>query len=306
MQAHLPASPRRRRAEYETGAASTFAAAAEYHSPSMHTEITIRPLATQADFAACVALQRDTWGREFNDAVPGSILLVSQRLGGVAAGAFDADGRLVGFVFGITGVENGSVVHWSDMLAVRPEAQNLGVGRRLKEFQRQAVARVGGRVIYWTYDPLVARNAHLNFNVFGVRAVEYARDMYGHETGSDLHRGIGTDRLVVAWAVDSAELAQRKRETSAARDAHEYRIAPVIGDADHPDHRWDSSIGTSQHLRLAVPLDVSIFQSNDPARAANWRASTRAAFESALGARYRVDGFNVDAEQDRGFYLLAK
>jgi predicted GNAT superfamily acetyltransferase len=269
-------------------------------------DISIRALTTQADFAACVALQRDTWGRDFNDAVPGSILLVSQRLGGVAAGAFDADGHLVGFVFGITGVENGSVVHWSDMLAVRPEAQNLGVGRRLKEFQRAAVARVGGRVIYWTYDPLVARNAHLNFNVFGVRAVEYTRDMYGHETGSDLHRAIGTDRLVVAWAVDDAELAQRKRETSTARDVPEYKSAPIVGDADRPDRRWDRSIGTSDHLRIAVPLDVSIVQSSEPARAANWRASTRAAFESALGAGYRVDGFDVDAEQDRGFYLLAK
>lgn len=272
----------------------------------MRDDIDIRPLTSQEDFAACVALQRDTWGQGFNDSVPGSILLVVQKLGGVAAGAFDREGRLVGFVFGITGVENGSVVHWSDMLAVRPEVQNLGVGRRLKEFQRKAVARVGGRVIYWTYDPLVARNAHLNFNVFGVRAVEYARDMYGHDTGSELHRGIGTDRLVVAWAVDDAELSRRKRETSDARDAHVYKIAPVIGDAEHPDRRWDRSIGTSAQLRIAVPLDVSVLQTREPTRAASWRASTRVAFESALGAGYRVEGFNVDAEQDRGFYLLTK
>jgi len=34
----------------------------------------------------------------------------------------------------------------------------------------------------------VARNAHLNFNVFGVRAAEYVEDMYG-ETESPLHQG---------------------------------------------------------------------------------------------------------------------
>ena len=272
----------------------------------MQRDIHIRALASQADYAACVELQRDTWGRSFNDAVPESILLVSQKVGGVVAGAFTRAGRLMGFVFGMTGVENGDVVHWSDMLAVRPEAQNLRVGRRLKEFQREAVAKVGARVIYWTYDPLVARNAHLNFNVFGVRAVEYARDMYGDDTGSDLHRGIGTDRLIVAWPVSDGEIARRKRETAAARQAEVYRSAPIVGDPEWPDQRKDGTIGMSDHLRLAVPRDVSALQSADSKRAAMWRASTRAAFEAAFAKGYRVDGFHVAANEDRGFYLLTQ
>lgn len=252
----------------------------------MRDDISIRPLASQSDYQACVELQRDTWGQRFSDAVPGSILLIAQRLGGVAAGAFDARERLIGFVFGVTGVENGSIVHWSDMLAVRAEARDRGVGRRLKQFQRETVARVGARVIYWTYDPLVARNAHLNFNVFGVRVVEYVRDMYGEGTGSDLHRGIGTDRLIVAWPVDDAELALRKQEIAAALES--------------PDHKSDDC------LRIEIPRDIAVFQSSDPARAGKCRASTRAAFESALESGYRVDGFAMDGEQDRGFYLLTR
>src|ERR671914_879951 len=94
----------------------------------------IRPLRTTQELLACVDLQRATWGDEFSDLVPASILKVSQRVGGIAAGAFDGDGRLLGFVFGLTGVEDGRVVHWSDMLAVREEARNAGIGRRLKEF----------------------------------------------------------------------------------------------------------------------------------------------------------------------------
>src|SRR5437867_4687989 len=190
------------------------------------------------------------------------------------------------------------------MLDERPEVQNLGVGRRHKEFQRKEVARAGGRVIYWTYDPLVARNAHLNFNVFGVRVVEYVRDMYGQETGSDLHRAVGTDRLVVAWPVNDAELATRQREIAEARDSHTFANAPTLGDAEHPDPKTSLRIGASTQLRIAVPLDLSALQSNDPARAARWRTTTRAAFESALARDYQVDGFTVDAERDRGFYLL--
>lgn len=242
----------------------------------MTGRITIRDLRTHADYAACVALQRDTWGQGFDDVVPASILQVSQKVGGVAAGAFDSTGRLVGFVYGITGVKDGRIVHWSDMLAVRPEAQNLGLGRRLKEYQRKAVAKVGGELIYWTFDPLQARNAHLNFNVFGVRVEEYVRDMYGVNTGSDLHRGIGTDRLIVAWPVKDSALKKRRAEIAAATRA---------GNA----------------TRVEVPRDVTTMLTADPARAREWRERTRAELAKAMKTR-RINGFVI--EGDRAFYLL--
>ena len=92
------------------------------------SDVDIRPFLTQEELHACVALQRETWGNEFTDIVPASILKVSQRVGGVAAGAFDRQNHLLGsFVYGLTGVEKGRIVHWSDMLAVRPEARNLGL-----------------------------------------------------------------------------------------------------------------------------------------------------------------------------------
>ena len=236
----------------------------------------IREFRTQQDYAACVELQRDTWGRDFNDVVTASVQLVTQKVGGVAAGAFDAAGRLVGFVYGMTGVKDGRIVHWSDMLAVRPEAQNAGLGRRLKEYQRKRVAKVGAEVIYWTFDPLQARNAHINLNVFGVRVVEYVRDMYGDNTGSDLHRGIGTDRLVVEWATKDSALARRRKEIAAAPKA-------------------------KNALRVEIPRDVTSMLRQDPARAREWRTSTRDQLTRALKTR-RIDGFVI--EGDRAFYLL--
>src|ERR1022692_420960 len=78
--------------------------------------VTIRRIETWSEYRACVALQQEVWGVDFADLVPAAILKVSQRIGGVTAGAFEPDGRLIGFVFGITGVEHGRLVHWSDML----------------------------------------------------------------------------------------------------------------------------------------------------------------------------------------------
>lgn len=264
----------------------------------------IRPLISQSDLQACVQLQYDTWGRDFRDAVPASILHVSQLVGGVAAGAFDAADRLVGFVFGITGVENGQIVHWSDMLAVREDVRNSGIGRELKDFQRREVAKVGGRVIYWTYDPLVARNAHLNFNVFGVRVARYVRDMYGSETGSDLHRGIGTDRLVVAWPVTDSELETRRSEIAAVGAEQTALESPLLADADREGHT-DPPAAASR-ARIAVPVDIASIQKKDPGAATRWRTLTREAFERCLGAGFRVQGFTLDRGKNRGFYLLTR
>jgi uncharacterized membrane protein YkvI len=64
----------------------------------------VRPLVTSEDYAQCVDLQRDTWGRDFAEIVPPALLQVSQKVGGVAAGAFDEDDRLIGFVYGVSGI----------------------------------------------------------------------------------------------------------------------------------------------------------------------------------------------------------
>ena len=262
-------------------------------------DIDIRPLRTLDELRACVTLQRETWGNEFTDVVPASILKVSQRVGGVAAGAFDGENKLLGFVYGLTGVENGRIVHWSDMLAVRPEARNLGLGRRLKEFQRHEVQRLGGVVIYWTYDPLVARNAHLNFNVFGVRIHEYVEDMYG-ETESPLHRGIGTDRFIVAWPVADAEMQRRLDETHSAGANRDLTQAPILNAGNAL-----SSTTVASAARVEVPADINAMQDADREQAIRWRQSTRAAFRRALDAGLTVQGFMIDECVKRGYYLLA-
>src|SRR5690348_5358085 len=174
--------------------------------------IEIRPLAGPDELLACVDLQCETWGEGFSDVVPAAILKVAQRIGGIVLGAFAPPKTLVGFVFGLTGVERGRLVHWSDMLAVRPEARNIGIGRRLKEEQRRVVRELGADVIYWTFDPLVGRNAHLNLNRLGVRISEYVVDMYGI-TDSVLHGGVPTDRLIVAWPTHDDEIAERLAES---------------------------------------------------------------------------------------------
>lgn len=240
--------------------------------------VVIRALESLEDLRGCVDLQRRTWGDAFGEIVPPSMMKVATHVGGVAAGAFDEDDALVGFVFGITGVEDGTIVHWSHMLGVLPRARNHGVGRRLKEHQRAAVASVGAKTIYWTFDPLVARNAHLNINKLGVRATRYVENMYGEGT-SPLHQGIGTDRLIVAWPVSDAEVVTRQTEIARFTSANH------------------------QATRVEIPADIEALQRSDLASAKAWRERTRSELQKAFAAGLEVQGFHIDPA-GRAYFLL--
>lgn len=265
--------------------------------------IEIRPLATRRELLACVELQRETWGADFSDVVPLSILKVSQRIGGIAAGAFDRGGELLGFVFGMTGIERGRIVHWSDMLAVRPDARNLGLGRRLKEHQRQAVRELGGGVIYWTYDPLIARNAHLNFNRLGVRLAEYAEDLYGI-TDSVLHGGLPTDRLIVAWPTRDEEIAERVAESERTLASADCRQSPIATE------EWITGAAGAAILphcvRVEIPAHAEMLMRDAPAEALAWRYSARRGIQWGLTSGYAVAAFYTDEALDRGYYLMTR
>jgi chorismate synthase len=261
------------------------------------SSLVVRRLASHEDYAAAVELQRLIWGQSFRDVVPTAILKVTQRVGGVTAGAFDPDGDLVGFVYGLTGFYDGRLVHWSHMLGVRPELRDHGIGRRLKEFQRELLAEAGIEWIYWTFDPLVARNAHLNFNRLNVEVREYVPDMYG-DTGSELH-SFGTDRFVVAWAVRSGEQNGAGRRATSAREVP--LEAPVLNNLD--DEGFASATRGLVHntVLVEVPCEIELMT---PAEARAWRAATRRSFRTAMQAGYEVSGFYRDSG-DRCLYILS-
>ena len=278
-------------------------------------QLRIRPLETRAEYEACVALQRDIWGRDFVDVVPATILMVSQQVGGVASGAFDAEGRLVGFVFGISGVRNGVTAHWSDMLAVRPEARGCGLGRRLKLHQRELLLALGIERVYWTFDPLVARNARLNLTMLGASPLEYVPNMYG-DTGSRLHRGLDTDRFIVEWRLEDPEVKRALARTPArlpaaalegpivtvAHPSPQVGTVPVdiVDPADSavplPDAPW---------VRVEIPADLGQLKTDAPDMARRWQQGVRRVFTTYLNTRHaRVAGVHADTDTGRWFYIV--
>lgn len=276
--------------------------------PKEAPPVTLRSFAAGDDYAQCIELQRETWGHDFTEVVPASILMITQKVGGVAAGAFDADGRLLGFIYGLSGIRHGRPAHWSHMLAVREGTQGLGLGTRLKLFQRELLLEIGIDVVYWTYDPLVARNAHLNINRLGALPTEYVPSMYGGDTRSELHSGLGTDRFIVAWHLRDAQV----------EDAIADRVVPdprsLAPDVPVVNEDWmtrspqsPSATGPERPtVRIEIPLDIMSVKAESADRARQWRDVTRRAFLAYLSAGYRVRGFAREPKTDRCFYLLVR
>lgn len=257
-------------------------------------DVILRSFEHAEDYRACVEVQRATWGQDFSDAVPASVLKISQKVGSVAAGAFAPDGRLLGFVWGLTGVRDGRPFHWSHMLAVVPEARDLRLGTRLKLFQRELLLPLGVAEVEWTYDPLEARNAHLNLDLLGARPVQYVEEMYADEMGSELARGIGTDRFIVRWEIASDRVAAALAGQPAGRPDR-FAAAPVIG-LDAGD------LPGGERVRVEIPANIQAVKAERPDEAAAWRQVTRRALQHYFGRGYRVEAYL--REGDRRFYGL--
>lgn len=263
--------------------------------------ITIRDFASLEDYDACVALQNDTWGQGFSERVPGAILRVAQKIGGVAAGAYDPDGRLLGFVFGMTGVKGGELVHWSDMLAVRPEARGLGLGERLKAYQRDVVLPLGVNTMLWSADPLVARNAHFNINHLGAFPAEYVENMYGANTGSVLHGAMPTDRFVYHWPVAATNPVTLRSGQARRTDAHLPMAITIAADGT------PQSIATpgASSVRIALPHDLTDVQAQSADRALAWRIAVRAAFVSRFAHDFAVMRFVRGDHDTLPYYVMS-
>ncbi len=259
--------------------------------------IEVRTITTLSEFQACVELQEDVWGPGFTDRVPASLLHVAADIGGVVIGAFQR-GVLIGMVFGVAGFDGGERVHWSHMLAVRGSARDLGVGRTLKEAQRETLAQRGVTRMSWTFDPLVAKNAFLNLNRLGARVVRYVNDMYGTST-SPLHHGTPTDRLIVT--VDTRATAPM--HTVIDCEPQRQPMLTITLSAD------DVAVNTAvppPSLWIEVPSDVQRVREHAPEAVAAWRLAVRNHFTWALDHGYEVQALERDVNASRAFYLLSR
>lgn len=281
------------------------------------TDIHIRTIDRPNELAEVIDLQRLVWPGSELEIVPAHLLLTAVHNGGLLAGAC-AGKRLVGFVFSFLGfhesAEGRLLKHCSHMLGVHPEWRDAGIGRALKRYQREFVLRQGLTLITWTYDPLLARNAHLNIARLGAVCSTYLVDFYG-ELADGLNVGLPTDRFQVDWWIATSRVAGRLQPDPASRpdlDAYLAAGAWLVNQPRTPGQPVPPTDTVLPDLLpttalLEIPTDFLTLKSTDPAGALQWRLSTRKIFLALFDRGYTVTDFIYQpGPPPRCLYVLSR
>jgi predicted GNAT superfamily acetyltransferase len=272
--------------------------------------IEIRDLHGLDDYRAVVQLEQEIWGyTDPADVITVPVFIITVKRGGILIGAFD-DQRMVGFAFSIVGMKDGRATQWSHMMGVVADHRGSGLGRVLKLAQRERAVAAGFDLMEWTFDPLQALNAHLNFTRLGVICDEYVRNLYGEST-SALHRGTPTDRFIVQWRLREPHVERRitRSDTDLTVRASEAADAPVVNETVATDGwrrsgRGDLAIDASRAW-VEIPTGFTEMQQDQPGLALEWRLHTREIFETYFARGYRAVDFELRRHQRCGRYLLA-
>lgn len=232
----------------------------------MSDGLDIRPLTTVAQVHVAARVFDEVWPGE-RSTMPANILRALEHAGNYVVGVYEGE-RMLGASAAFFGPPAARTMH-SHITGVLPEAQGRGVGRALKRHQREWALERGVGHITWTFDPLIARNAHFNLRVIGARAEEYLVDQYG-PMGDDVNRGDASDRLMAVW-----DLAAAPRPVPAA----------------------DHVVAT-----VAIPRDIEAVRAASPADAAQWRSRVREEFLANLASGLVLAGF----DDERGYLFTTR
>lgn len=267
--------------------------------------VLVRPLESLAELRGAAAAFDEIWEPErASSSVPVDLLRALTKAGNYAAGAYDAaSGALLGACVGFFGPPSHAELH-SHIAGVVPAGLRRSVGFALKVHQRSWCLRRGVRVIAWTYDPLVRRNAYFNLAKLGARPAEYLRNFYG-VMDDVINGGTETDRMLVRWdllsAVTREACAGRPRPASFARERARGGVVAlsVSGDGLPVPGQPPAGEPGTRVLLVAVPADIEAMRLSDPVLAARWRVALRDVLSPLLGDGARVTGFDQS-----GWYVV--
>jgi predicted GNAT superfamily acetyltransferase len=252
-------------------------------------DVVIHELRSPRELAAAQRLFEEIWQPAEGNSPPmtAELLRALAHAGNYVAGAF-AGTRLAGASAGFFTAPPDPGLH-SHITGVAPAGQHHGIGFALKVHQRAWALARGIRVVAWTFDPLVARNAWFNLAKLGARPTTYLEDFYGPMTDA-VNAGMASDRLLLAWALDDPAVA----DACAGRPRPPPPVPAEAALAVGPDLEPLARRPGTPAVTVAVPPRPEAL---DPDQRRAWRQAVREALGRRLADGAAITGFLRDPDR---------
>lgn len=229
--------------------------------------VTIRELTAVAEHAEAIDVLSRIWQRApENPVVPPELLRALSKAGNYVGGAFSGD-ELVGVAIAFH-ADPGRHALYSHIAGISAGHVGRSIGFAVKQHQRAWALSRGIDAIEWTFDPLVARNAHFNITKLGARPQEYLSDFYG-PMADGVNTDDETDRLLMRWDLRDPGVVLR-----------------ASGERPLPLERMPGD------LSVAVPTDIERTRRENRAEAQRWRLRLREQLTRAFDAGGAIVGFD--------------
>ena len=172
------------------------------------------------------------------------------------------DGETIGATLGFVGLDDGKPVLHSHVTGVRTDLQHRSIGYAVKMHQRDWALARGIETVFWTYDPMMARNAYFNIMKLGGKVVAYEPNFYGPFRRGIYARPEG-DAMFVRW--------------------------DLLDAGPRPEPNLQGAV------LVAIPQNVRQLRRDDPDEAAAWQHRVRDQIRPLLKDGYAATGFTRDA-----------
>ena len=201
--------------------------------------VTVAELSQFKELEQASQLYREVFGYNGSESGLNPHLLKALAIhGGTVLGAWSANGELVGFAYGFTGMSDGDIYLYSQAVVVASQFQGKGLGRILKQAQRDTALRNGLVHMRWSFNPIYARNAHLNLDVLGAVGRWFSKDYYG---------ALGSNRITVDWDLVESHEQVAQRRTLLEPSQKQYQSA-----------QWGQAIRMGHSAVVPIPADVTV------------------------------------------------
>lgn len=255
----------------------------------------VRPIERLDELAEVTQLFGRIWQPAGGPTATVELLVAMAKAGSYVAGAFEVENdELAAACIGFFGPPEERSLH-SHIAAVARSMLGRRIGFALKLHQRAYALAHGADDVFWTYDPLVGRNAYFNISKLAAEPVEYLVNFYGvmddGVNGTD-----DSDRLLLRWPLAAPRVVaacsgQPPPETTPA--AAETVLA--VGANGEPE----SAPSAARTVLVEVPRDIETLRASDQEFAARWRRAVRDVLGGLLAEGAHVRGFDR-----RGWYVV--